>query len=393
VAAAVLLALDAVRAGELGGACGAVMDLVAVLSAAGVRRSLVHAAAGEGLAGRDGPVPALAAEVADRVLARLAGASLLTFSVDGSSVSAHRLVMRVIRENLAAGGALAAVCQAAVRLLDGLADSLAGRWHEDRAVTRDLVEQIMALDESAARCPPGSDLSRPMMRLRFWALFFLNYLGDSAAQAIVIGEQLVADQERVLGPDHPDTLNSRNTLAVVYRAAGRLDKAVSLHEQTLAARERVLGPDHPDTLKSRNNLALAYRAAGRLDEAIPLYEQTLADRERVLGPDHPDTLSSRSNLAVAYRAAGRLDEAVSLHEQALAARERVLGPDHPDTLLSRSNLAVAYRAGGRTDEAIGLHEQTLADRERVLGPDHPDTLQSRNNLASARRAAGRTDET
>ena len=85
VAAAVLLALDTVRAGEQGGACGAVMDLVAVLSAAGVRRSLVHAAAGEGLAGREGPVPALAAEVADRVLARLAGASLLTFSVDGSA--------------------------------------------------------------------------------------------------------------------------------------------------------------------------------------------------------------------------------------------------------------------------------------------------------------------
>jgi hypothetical protein len=88
VAAAVLLALDTVRAGDLGGACGAVMDLVAVLSAAGVRRSLIHAAAGEGLAGRDGPVAGLAPETADRVLARLAGASLLTFSLDGSAVSA-----------------------------------------------------------------------------------------------------------------------------------------------------------------------------------------------------------------------------------------------------------------------------------------------------------------
>jgi hypothetical protein len=36
-----------------------------------------------------------------------------------------------------------------------------------------------------------------------------------------------------------------------------------LHEQTLATRERVLGPDHPDTLNSRNNLANAYRAADR----------------------------------------------------------------------------------------------------------------------------------
>ena len=94
-----------------GGACGAVMDLLAVLSAAGVRRSLIHAAAGEGLPGRDGPLAALAPEVADRVLARLAGASLLTFSVDGSSVTAHRLVMRVIRENLAADSALTAVCE------------------------------------------------------------------------------------------------------------------------------------------------------------------------------------------------------------------------------------------------------------------------------------------
>ena len=83
-----------------------------------------------------------------------------------SSVSAHRLVMRVIRENLAAGNSLAAVCEAAARLLDGLAESLSETWHEDRAAVRDLVEQIMALDESAARCPPGSDLDRRMIRLR-----------------------------------------------------------------------------------------------------------------------------------------------------------------------------------------------------------------------------------
>ena len=80
------------------------------------------------------------------------------------------------------------------------------------------------------------------------------------------------------------------------RRAG-LTEAIALYERTLADRERVLGPDHPDTLTSRNNLAVAYRAAGRAAEAIPLLEQTLADRERVLGPDHPDTLTSRNNLA------------------------------------------------------------------------------------------------
>jgi hypothetical protein len=33
--------------------------------------------------------------------------------------------------------------------------------------------------------------------------------GDSAGQAIVTGEPLAADLERVLGPDHPGTLASR----------------------------------------------------------------------------------------------------------------------------------------------------------------------------------------
>jgi len=47
------------------------------------------------------------------------------------------------------------------------------------------------------------------------------------------------------------------------------------------------GPEHPETLSSRNNLATARRGAGRTDEAITLFEQTLADRERLLGSDHP----------------------------------------------------------------------------------------------------------
>ena len=275
VAAAVLLSLEGVRAGDDTGVCTAVMELLAVLSAAGVRRTLVHAAARQGVLGRDGQAGELSPEVVDRALARLAGASLLTFSVDGSSVSAHRLVMRVIREQLAAGNSLTAVCAAAAQLLDGLAGSLSQTWHQDRAAVRDLVEQIMALYESSAGCPADSALVRRMIRLRWWAVWFLNRLGDSAAQSILIAEPLLADQERVLGADHPDTLTTRNSLAIAYRDAGRTAEAITLHEQTLADRERVLGADHPDTLNTRNNLATAYQDAGRTAEAITLHEQAL----------------------------------------------------------------------------------------------------------------------
>ena len=307
-AAAVLLSLEVVRVGDDAGACGAVMDVLAVLSASGVPRALLYAAGRDGLPGRGQPLDPVGPEAVDAALARLAGASLLTFSLDGSAVIVHRLVRRVIKENLAASSTLLATCDTAATVLDGVATSLSETWHRDRAEARDVVEQVMALYESAAACPADSTLEGRMIRLRWWAVSLLGHLGDGAAQAIVIGEQLLADQERVLGADHPDTLTSRNNLANAYHDAGRAAEAVTLYERTLAARERVLGAHHPDTLMSRNNLAASYHDAGRAAEAITLHEQTLAARERVLGAHHPDTLVSRNNLASAYRAAGRTDE-------------------------------------------------------------------------------------
>ena len=214
----------------------------------------------------------------------------------------------------------------------------------------------------------------------------------SREDSIELYEQVLAEYERVLGADHPDTLTVRNNLAGAYKSAGRLAEAVELFERVLADRVRVLGPDHPDTLAARNNLAGAYYSVGRFGEAIELFERVLAERERVLGSDHPDTLTTRNNLAGAYYFAGRFGEAIELLGRVLAERERVLGPDHPDTLTTRNNLAFAYHSAGRFDEAIELYERVLADQERVLGPDHPGTLTTRNSLAGAYEDVGRFGE-
>jgi tetratricopeptide (TPR) repeat protein len=378
VAEAVLLSLQTVAVGDESGVRDRVLEIMSVLSAAGVRRDMLHAVTD----------PAMV----DAALGRLAEASLVSFSVDGQTVTAHRLVLRVVRDRLVAAEQQEAVCQAAATALENRARALAGSV--DRLAVRDIPEQVAALAEAMSGLPgdPPDELATLLLDLLFLALYHLNELGDSTQQAITVGEPLVLDYERKLGADDPDTLTARNSLAIAYSLAGRTAEAIALYEQVLAGRERVLGPDHPHTVASRNNLAIAYRNAGRIPEAIALHEQTLADREQALGPDHPHTLNSRNNLAIAYLTAGRTVEAIALHEQALAGRERILEPDHPDTLNSRYNLAIAYRAAGRTAEAITLHEQALAGRERILGPDHPDTLSSRNNLANAYYAAGRNAE-
>jgi len=391
VAEVILLSMDAIAATDRTGLCSELGDVISLLSTTGVSRELLHAAGPAGVFSVPGPVTP---GNIDETVGRLASTSLLTFSGDDdSTVSAHRLVMRVTRERRAHDGSLPLIAARTCKLLDAVARSLDPPL-QHRPAARDLVLHVAALNE---HIPPDLreddvELTKSLLALRLWALQSLRDLGDSDIQAIEFGEPLVSDCERVLGDAHPDTLTSRSNLASAYRATGRLSEAIALHKQTLGDRERVLGDAHPDTLASRNDLAVAYKTADRLGESIALHERTLADRERVLGDAHPDTLASRSSLASAYGAAGRLGEAIALHERTLADRERMLGDAHPDTLTSRNNLAHAYENAGRPGEAIALHERTLADCERVLGGAHPNTLWSRCNLAYSYHSAGRLAE-
>ena len=298
LAEAMLLSLEAASAADPLGVCTGVMELMAMLSPAAVRRDLLHAAGQAGaLLGASRRV---AAPMVDQALERLNERSLLGFSLDGRAVSMHGLVARVVRGWLTRRGRLATAGRAAASALERSAAALAEP--RDHAAVRELLGQVTALlDNAGASAGDDQELAAMLMRLRILALHDLIELGDNLPRAIAIGEPLTADLERLLGPDDPDTMRSLNDLAHAYREAGRVADAVPLVERTLAARERQFGADHPSTLASRNNLASAYRATGRPAEAIPLFEKNVAACERLLGADHPRTLASRHNLELARR--------------------------------------------------------------------------------------------
>ena len=136
--------------------------------------------------------------------------------------------------------------------------------------------------------------------------------------------------------------------------SAQYEQAEPLYQRALAIRERVLGPDHPDTADSLNNLAVLYFHRGKYEQAEPLYQRALAIREQVLGPDHPDTANSLNNLAMLYHHRGKYKQAEPLLDRALAIRERVLGPDHPDTARSLNNLAIHYMYRGKLLRATKL---------------------------------------
>lgn len=297
VAEAVLLAMEAASLADRLGVSIAVMELVAMLSPAVVHRDLLRSAGQEGTLLGGGR--RVAASMVDQALERLNERSLLGFSLDGQTVSVHRLAAQVIRAGLARQGRLGSACRVAASAVEGSVAALAK--HLDHAAVTELLGQVTALADNAAAAPDdaGDLLAMMLMRLRSLALNHLVELGDAMPHAIVIGEPLTADLDRLLGPDDPDTIRTRNDLARAYRETGRVADAVPLVEQVLAARERLFGADDPRTLASRNNLASAYRATGRAADAIGLFEKNLAACERLFGADHPRTLASRHSLDLA----------------------------------------------------------------------------------------------
>ena len=75
--------------------------------------------------------------------------------------------------------------------------------------------------------------------------------------------------------------------------AGARDQYAAL----LPIRERVSGPEHPDTLDTRRKLARWTGKAGDVAGARDQYAALLHIWERILGPEHPYTVDVRHNLA------------------------------------------------------------------------------------------------
>jgi|HubBroStandDraft_1064217.scaffolds.fasta_scaffold23771_2 serine/threonine protein kinase/tetratricopeptide (TPR) repeat protein len=201
------------------------------------------------------------------------------------------------------------------------------------------------------------------------------------AEAEKLDRETLSGRRRVLGPEHPDTLTSMNNLANDLAQEGHYAEAEKVYRETLEIQRRVLGPEHADTVRSMNNLANVLNDEGHYAEAEKLKRETLDIRRRVLGPEHPDTLASMTNLAVVLYREGHYPEAEELYRQALDLKRRVLGPEHPGTLRTMMNLGNVLKDEGHYAEAEKQYSETLDIQRRVLGPEHPETLASMNNLA------------
>ena len=310
----------------------------------------------------------LLAAIGQRALAR----------IDGEGLHMHRLSQAILRDHLTPAQAAAARATAEAVL----AANDPGE-HDDPAswpAWARMLPHLLAVDP-AVTANPG------LRHLACGAAWYLLKRGD-VRNGHELAARLYQQWHDRLGPEDRHTLCAADSLAEALRQMGRYADALQLDEDTLARRRRVLGENHPCSLDSANNLADDLRALGETQAARDLHEDTLTRRRRVLGKDHPNALDSACNVAADLRALGQVQAARDLDEDTFARRRRVLGDNHPCTLDSACNLATDLRALGQVQAARDLDEDTFTRRRRVLGDNHPCTLDSACNLATDLRALG-----
>ncbi|MFJ6074534.1 tetratricopeptide repeat protein [Streptomyces sp. NPDC093065] len=292
--------------------------------------------------------------------------------------AANRAATEPIAENPTAGARTAGARTAGARTAG--ARTAGARTAGDRAAPPGPGERPDPPAEAVVRLAGRHNAGLSLGRLGRWA------------EAGEVHRAVAAERERLLGPDHPDTLASRHEAAFVLARTGRAADALRAYKGVAEARIRMLGADHADTLAVRQEMAYTLGRLGRYTDAHQVYASVLAARERTMGADHPDTLRCRHNLAASLGRLGRTGEAHRTAREVAAARARVLGPEHPDTLVTRYEVAYELGRLDRWQEALATYREVAGARARALGPDHPDTLAARYETGVALGRLGRRGE-
>jgi tetratricopeptide (TPR) repeat protein len=320
----------------------------------------------------------------NQAFADLRAYSLLTRDPQSRTLTAHRLVQAVLRDNMSTKEQ----CEWMRRVVVAINMTLSGIEFEDWPVYERLLPHVTI-------CATWTDC-KAIVTLEASHVFrntgvYLRERGQySEAEALL--KKALTLREQLLGPDHSDTAGVLNNLASVYWRQGKLELAELLYLRALDIREKQLGTNHLDTAAVLSNLSLLYWQQKEYERAEPLAERALFIREQQLEVNYHDIAISMNNLANLYDDEGKYEQAERFYLQALTIWEQRSGIEHPNTAQVLNNLAEFYQKQQQYERAESFYQRALAIFEQQLGAEHPNTAYPLHGLAELYRLQGKPQQ-
>jgi tetratricopeptide (TPR) repeat protein len=357
-----------------------------------------------------------------RAIRELGRFALVT--LDGRSVSVHRLIQALVRDELAP--AQRAYYRREVHQMLATAAPRDPDEVSSWPLWSDLLPHVTSDSTELAKSQDA--------KVRELALNMMRYLYQSGdyTSCRTLAERFIEQWIKDSGADSRDVLRGQRHLGNVLRVLGQYQESFNLTEEMLQKSKVIMGDKDSLTLNLRNSFGADLRARGDFREALRLDENTRTLLEETLGAEHPRSLRLISSLALDYglnsdyskakelykgvftpmssveakvtnaevlgvwtgiawssRLLGEFRDALDVIEEALEYARETLGAEHIATLRSANLLTMVCRCfQDRRDEALELARSSFELSKRLFGEDHPDTLAIGISLSNLLRTIG-----
>jgi CHAT domain-containing protein/Tfp pilus assembly protein PilF len=201
-------------------------------------------------------------------------------------------------------------------------------------------------------------------------------------------QRALALNEKALGREHPQTVDSMRNLGLLYRSMNDYAKADKMFRDVLALTGKTLGQEHPRVVQDLINLETVLSAMGDQKQGELVLQRALTLAEKHFEPDSLTIANVLNNLGTDAIDERDYARAEPLIRQVLAIYERTIGTDNDRYSNTLQNLGLIIYKKGDYAQALTIYERTLALREKILGPEHLNLAPLLSNTANVLHALG-----
>jgi tetratricopeptide (TPR) repeat protein len=311
-----------------------------------------------------------------RAIRELGRFALVT--IDGRSVTVHRLIQALLRDELTAEQQADYRHQVHLILAAAAPKNPADdrQWSQYRQLLPHLASDSTELALSTE--PAVREFALNMMR-------YLHVSGDLTS-CLSLAERFIGQWTKDSGPDDPAVLAAQRHMGNALRLLGRYPECLELTEAALGRARATLGERDALTLTLRTAFGADLRARGDFLAARALDEETRTELEEAHGPTDQRTLRLLASLALDYGLSSDYRGARDLYQRVFGLMNAA-STDLPgiELLGTWTGLAWAVRLCGNFREARDVSEDAWDFGRERLGPEHIATLRSASGVSSASR--------
>lgn len=179
-----------------------------------------------------------------------------------------------------------------------------------------------------------------------------------------------------------------NYMGIAHSDIGNMSEAKKASKHALDILEAKYGLEDPRIAHTLGNYASILWQLNELDEAKMLDERVLRILEKKHGQHHERYATGLNNLGSVLSDQGEHDRAALCYRQALEINQTLFGPNHPNVTSNLRNLAATLLYIGDLANAGVYARQALENDELIYGPDHTSTALSLVCIGSVLRKEG-----